>query len=102
MTAIPDDIMRVARECADACLASSGLGDTDKYAAQIARAIMAERERATNVALKHMLHADEMFDKRVKRSRKGENNLELAAATACGMSHTARRIADEIRKGTNP
>mgnify|MGYP003440998454 FL=1 len=47
---IPEDVMEAAREAAIGCLNSSGLGDEDRYAEVIARAIMAERERCATVA----------------------------------------------------
>lgn len=99
MTAIPDDIMQAARDALQQSSTQVLRGDAVRI---IARAIMAERERCAMVATKHMLHADSMFDERVRRSRNGESNLELAASTACGMSHVARRIAAAIRKVDKP
>lgn len=45
MTTIPDDIQKTAVNVANECLSASGLGDEDKYAAVIAHALLAERER---------------------------------------------------------
>ena len=41
--------------------------------------------------------ADAAFNARVARARKGEKHLELAAATAAGMSHQARKAGAAIR-----
>lgn len=97
---IPDDIMKAARGAAHAFLGMAPCYP-EQFQLQdaIARAIMAERERCAKVAESQKSGADESFDERVKRSRKGERNLELAAAAAAGMSHAARRIAEAIRKG---
>lgn len=68
----------------------------------IARAIMAERERCARVADRYLAHADNEFNERVKRSQRGEKNLELAASAGAGMSHAARKIARDIREGDKP
>lgn len=99
MTTIPDDIMLAAREALQQSSTQVLRGDA---VAVIARAIMAERERCAMVADSYMAHADSEFDERVKRSQKGERNLELAASAGAGMSHAARRIANAIRKGNRP
>lgn len=54
-------------------------------------------EEAATVADARAARADVKFDGMVKRARKGERNLELAAATAAGMNHDARAIAAAIR-----
>lgn len=41
--------------------------------------------------------ADRKFDQLIVRARRGQKNLELAAATAAGMSHSARKIAAKLR-----
>ncbi len=58
-------------------------------------------EDAAKVADQHMLKADEAFNRRVHRARRGEKNLELAAAADAGMSHEARKIAAAIRAMKN-
>lgn len=55
-------------------------------------------EEAAKVAENHRAKSDEVFDGVINRGRKGERNLELAAATAAGMSHEARHIALAIRE----
>lgn len=53
--------------------------------------------RAAEIAEAIMTKADGKFDLRVLRARQGEDNLELAAACAAGMSHAAREIAAALR-----
>jgi len=102
MTAIPDDIMKAAME-AYLSLMDDDLYDDHKYGSEhIARAIMAERERAAKVADSYKDHADNEFNERVRRSHRGGKNLELAASAGAGMSHAARKIAAAIRKGAKP
>lgn len=55
-------------------------------------------ELAAEIADEHKSGADQEFDARVTRARKGERNLDLAASAAAGMSHTGRKIAVAIRK----
>ena len=100
MTDIPDDVMTAAF----VAMSTSGIsfavpGDADVLQRRIARAIMAERERCAAIADDLQYSADAAFDERVRRARKGERHLELAAATAAGMSHSARKAAITIRKG---
>lgn len=77
----------------------------------IARALMAaareadeaatkrERERCAGIANDLQYSADATFNDLTSRARKGEKHLELAAATAAGMSHQARKAAVTILKG---
>ena len=73
----------------------------------IARALMAadeaatkrERERCAEIANDLQYSADATFNDLTSRARKGEKHLELAAATAAGMSHQARKAAAAILKG---
>jgi len=97
MTTIPDDIMQAARKLLDTLQWDIDSADAD--CERIARAILAERERCAKVADEIMTTADGKFDLRVLRALQGENNLELAAACAAGMSHAAREIAVAIRSG---
>lgn len=101
MTTIPDDIMETAWA---AYLAPCAIGSTDSdFIASIARALlaerMAERERCAAINDEMKYRADAAFDECIRRSRKGERNLDLAAATAAGMSHAARKAAAATRKG---
>jgi hypothetical protein len=52
---------------------------------------------ALALAVAAQTYADRTFDGLVNRALQGEKNLELAAATAAGMSHAAREIANSIR-----
>ena len=54
-------------------------------------------EEAAQIAGKHQASADAKFNDTIKRGSKGEKILELAAATAAGMSHASRKIGDDIR-----
>lgn len=82
-------------------------GSTADKAAIIARAIteareagrMEERERCAGIAEDLQYSADAKFNALIARGRKGEKHLELAAATAAGMSHQSRNAAAAIRKG---
>lgn len=78
-----------------------GVGDRKMVAAAImeaeARGREREREACAKVADEIMTTADGKFDLRVLRAKQGEDNLELAAACAAGMSHAAREIATVIR-----
>ena len=49
------------------------------------------------LAVAAQVDAERKFEALIKRARRGEKNLELAAATAAGMSHAARKIANSIR-----
>lgn len=110
MTTIPDDIMQAAKACLVEAMTDTRVSDSVKIAWReattgamldaIAHAILAERERCAAVARELQDSADTEFDKRISRGRKGERNLELAAATAAGMSHQARKISKAILKGT--
>ena len=58
MSEYPEDVMKVARECADLCLYTTD----DRMALHIARAIMAERLRCADVVLNaNALNADERY-----------------------------------------
>ena len=100
MSDIPDEFMKAAQ----GCLAGFTLRQQIAY---VACALMAadeaatkrERERCAAIAQDLQYSADAAFNRRVLRSRKGEKNLELAAATAAGMSHQARKAAAAILKG---
>jgi hypothetical protein len=104
MTDIPDDIMQRARSILDAinfAIAWSPRG----YREYIARALIESeargyeraKEQAAKVADAASSSADRKFAGVIKRHRKGERNLELAASTAAGMDHEARKIAAAIR-----
>lgn len=54
-------------------------------------------DEAAKIADARAARADVKFDELVKRGRRGERNLELAAAAAAGMNHDARAIANAIR-----
>jgi hypothetical protein len=54
-------------------------------------------EEAAKVADARATRADDKFNGVVKRARRGERNLELAAAAAAGMNHYAEAIAAAIR-----
>jgi hypothetical protein len=54
-------------------------------------------EEAAKVAEDVAQSSDAKFDGIVDKARGGSKNLELAGATAIGMSHTARNIATAIR-----
>lgn len=54
-------------------------------------------EEASQIADKHESSANASFNEVIRRHHKGERNLELAAATAAGMDHTGRHIANAIR-----
>lgn len=57
---------------------------------------MADLTRAAEVIEAYRLSADKKFADIIRRGRRGEKNLELAAATAAGMEHAARNIATQI------
>lgn len=98
MSEIDEDVMKRARECFIRC------GNTpDSLIAGIYRALAEakreERERCAAVVDDFQYSADATFNDLIARNRKGEMHLELAAATAAGMSHQARKAAAAIRKG---
>lgn len=109
MTTITDDMITTFKRAAfdrqmheDGCPEGEGIR---AGIAAIAPLIRAEAmEEAARVADRHKRKADEAFNRRVRRARRGEKNLELAAAADAGMSHEARKIAAAIRAlkdGTN-
>jgi hypothetical protein len=55
------------------------------------------REECAKVADSFLTKADAKFDGVIKSARRGQKNMELAAAAAVGMSHDARQIAAAIR-----
>lgn len=64
---------------------------------QIASTRAEALEEAAHIAGKHEERADKSFAETVEAGRNGKKNIELAAAVAVGMSHTARGIAADIR-----
>jgi hypothetical protein len=66
--------------------------------AERAEAALAEAvEECAKVADSFMASSDKEFDGVMIKHRKGQKNLELAAAASAGMSHAARKIAAAIR-----
>ena len=71
------DFERIARDMfTDAC------GDVSHVEIEVALmgAYNAGLERAAEIADAHQASADHKFDERVRRARRGEKNLDLAAA----------------------
>ena len=58
---------------------------------------MTDLERAIQLVEDYRVYADNKFNSVIKRGRKGERNLELAAAAAAGMDHAARNILERLR-----
>jgi hypothetical protein len=56
-----------------------------------------EQVEAAKVAENAVQSSDAKFDGVLRKALNGEKNLDLAGATAIGMSHAARSIADRIR-----
>jgi hypothetical protein len=54
-------------------------------------------ERAIQLVADYRVYADSKFNSVIQRGRKGERNLELAAAAAAGMEHAARNILNRLR-----
>lgn len=94
--------VEVAQRCADflekhASVAADAGAEDQALEAAKAEAFKAGMMRAAEIAEAIMTTADGKFDLQVLRARQGEDNLELAAACAAGMSHAAREIATAIR-----
>lgn len=106
MTKITDEMVITFRRAAfdrqmheDGCPDGAGIRAGLAAIAPMIRA--AALEEAAKVADQHMLKADDAFNRRVHRARRGEKNLELAAASGAGMSIVARKIATAIRAMKN-
>lgn len=54
-------------------------------------------EECAKVAESFLARADAKFDGVIKSARRGQKNLELAAAASAGMAHDARKITAAIR-----
>ena len=55
-----------------------------------------DMETTLKVIEEYRASADKRFAELIKRGRRGEKNLELAAATAAGMEHAARNLAKRL------
>lgn len=58
---------------------------------------MGDLEHAIQLVEDYRVYADGKFNSVIRRGRKGERNLELAAAAAAGMDHAARNILERLR-----
>jgi flagella basal body P-ring formation protein FlgA len=98
MTEIPTDVMQAARKAAVDCLNASGLGDEDKYANAIARAIMAREAKARDAALEE---AAKILDRRAKeeneRCEKLRFTKQYKAREAAHVARIAQSDAAAIR-----
>lgn len=104
---VTDDMIETFRRAAfDRQMHEDGCPEGEQIKAGIAAiapaiwqaGVAAGLERAAQIADEHKAGADQEFDARVTRARRGERNLDLAASAAAGMSHTGRKIAAAIRK----